>query len=49
MRLFARSLFHPSSLLFMVGLVYAATSVSASPADTPFLAENNAARLSKSR
>jgi uncharacterized protein (DUF305 family) len=43
MRLFAGSLFHRNSVLFVVCLVYAATSVSASPADTPFLAENNAA------
>jgi uncharacterized protein (DUF305 family) len=43
MRLFARSLFHPSSLVFMAGVVCAAASVSASPADAPFLIENNAA------
>jgi len=33
----------PSALLLMGGLVCAATSVSASPADAPFLAENTAA------
>jgi len=43
MRLVARSLFHPRSVLFMAGLVCAATSVSASPADAPFLDKNNAA------
>jgi hypothetical protein len=35
--------FHPRSLLFVAGLVCAATSVSASATDVPFLAENNAA------
>ena len=43
MQRLSRSLFHPHSLLFMVGLVCAATSVSASPTDAPFLTENNAA------
>ncbi len=43
MRLFARSIFHPSSLLFMAGVVCAAASMSASLADAPFLIENNTA------